>query len=977
MSKSLSFYNMTGGLNTVQDLSTINSTPNRTESPDMMNIEYYKLGGIQTMKGNAQIGQSLVNKVTCGFEYILGNESYMIVTCEDGKVYEYNEETKLFQQIVDGNGNPLQFQSTESQRHSIVSYNNGVVITDSNELIFYNKKVPSLSKRFTPILQTTDAEPITINGYAIASYKGRLFIGSNTSGTLFYSGVGLGTQDVWEEDPETGSDAGGFQGFFEDTSSFTALGTWSEYLVIHREQGTYLLDGTADLSENWVLKPYSEYTTSSQQSYVVANNAYYTYAPEAGGIYPLLSRTLYNSVYQGNELSYKIKDTFDNLDSSKYDEIYATYNPKKKYILFYMPMIDNLDSNGSFNGSGKCYIFDIQTKTWLYRKVPQYVTAAFKFDNNTYIGTKDGLVLQEFKGKSFNNQPIDFYYLTPPFMWGGGTNKTTTKEFRVKMLNSSANHFYVESFKDGTQSSREKRLIKNVNDNLNGLFWDIDYNYPTKNGDNIVALGDWNPDNFNLNAGVYTIKQVESIMYHYLYDGTDYYTPSEINDYSWNVPVYSQPIEDPLYFLGYNQQFVYFRDPEEGEQYNYITYTTGTSYGWAEQNPTDLCYKNGDIYAWVNTNNQSKAVTNLQSKTTTTVSQYAYASWEQVDYGRAGLYKDSYIVRVPAGVNLRAGGNYPCWVLIDGNWVQSKNGGELRVFVYSNAYGLEAPVMIGSGNTWLPLCYIYQDWRNGTGCSERRAGSYDLSTMTTTEQPVGTNPNGLTKNVISSSSNSIVISVNGSNKTLTRYTAGDRGAVDGTPIYTNKLEPETGDIAYSDAKLTTQFGTVAGYSNNQIRVGSIWYKRYTQADTTISVPQYKVKVSMFNSDTLQGTEQSLKPIYNYPELIGLPKSITDTTWDYSDIDEPYITTADLPINPETGERYEKLSDVPFALRGDAWLSQGYQTKRFLLPDQYFETVQFKFSGNIKDGINDEDEDDNMCISGFEVDGIQLAETPWS
>ena len=110
MSKTLSFYNLTGGLNTVQDLATINSTPNRTESPDMMNIEYYKLGGIQTMKGNKLFGDidafnsgsigADVRDIVCGIEYITGNNSYMIVVNRNGDIFRYNKSTKKFVQAA-------------------------------------------------------------------------------------------------------------------------------------------------------------------------------------------------------------------------------------------------------------------------------------------------------------------------------------------------------------------------------------------------------------------------------------------------------------------------------------------------------------------------------------------------------------------------------------------------------------------------------------------------------------------------------------------------------------------------------------------------------------------------------------------------------------------------------------------------------------------------------------------------------------
>ena len=46
------YADFTGGLNNVNSKDTINSGTTRTESPDMMNVEYLGLGGIKTMEGN-------------------------------------------------------------------------------------------------------------------------------------------------------------------------------------------------------------------------------------------------------------------------------------------------------------------------------------------------------------------------------------------------------------------------------------------------------------------------------------------------------------------------------------------------------------------------------------------------------------------------------------------------------------------------------------------------------------------------------------------------------------------------------------------------------------------------------------------------------------------------------------------------------------------------------------------------------------
>lgn len=62
MGRSLSYKNLTGGLNVENDIGTINQTTKKTESPDMMNVEYYGLGGIKTMEGNIQYGDVQTGK---------------------------------------------------------------------------------------------------------------------------------------------------------------------------------------------------------------------------------------------------------------------------------------------------------------------------------------------------------------------------------------------------------------------------------------------------------------------------------------------------------------------------------------------------------------------------------------------------------------------------------------------------------------------------------------------------------------------------------------------------------------------------------------------------------------------------------------------------------------------------------------------------------------------------------------------------
>ena len=93
MGKSFKYQNLTGGLNLVSSIGTINQTTRRTESPDMVNVEYFKLGGIKSMEGNLQIGNTLEHPVVGGWEYTQGNNKWLMCGTQDGSVYWYNQAT--------------------------------------------------------------------------------------------------------------------------------------------------------------------------------------------------------------------------------------------------------------------------------------------------------------------------------------------------------------------------------------------------------------------------------------------------------------------------------------------------------------------------------------------------------------------------------------------------------------------------------------------------------------------------------------------------------------------------------------------------------------------------------------------------------------------------------------------------------------------------------------------------------------------
>ena len=538
MGATVKYYNLTGGLNTVQSIGTINQSNKRTESPDMKNVEYYKLGGLKSMKGNTQFANTLPSQISLGFEYVCGNNKYMVVTTIDGTLYIYDKITNTFKEI-------FKFK-TPTSRHSICTFNNGIVVSNGvDDLLFYqydrhnllsgtvttsteNNSVTGTSTEFTTQLsvgdyieinsvkykvieitsdtklriEPTPTEAVTdsnyylsdiselnavykntddpniskpIRGLALQSYQGRIFVGGN-DGILYYSEVGL----IHGWDLKYG--AGAIPSFYDDNSDFTAFGLWDKYLIICKRERSYILDGTDADTTNWTVSPYSDFTCDSQQSWLVANNSFLVYTRTGGGIYPLLQRTIYNANYQGNDLSVKIRDSFEYVNTAKFDYIFPVYAPKKKYIMFYIPMLMGV-------GSNYCFIFDIQSKTWLLRVVPQDVTVAFRYNNEIYIGTSDGKVLKEFSSLTFDGQPIEWYWKSPWFSYGEGSNHLSTREFRINIAKESTNRFHVRNRRDG-KDAYNTRAVSNNLDSFIGLIWDVD------NEENSLTDTTWDNDSW-------------------------------------------------------------------------------------------------------------------------------------------------------------------------------------------------------------------------------------------------------------------------------------------------------------------------------------------------------------------------------------------------------------------------------------------------------------------------------------------------
>ena len=1029
------YYNLTGGLNTIAGIGTINQTPKKTESPDMQNVEFYKLGGLQSMEGNTQFSKTLLTApVALGHEYIYEDRKYLLVVTTDGEVWEYD---RVLDEFVSLNTKyNLNEESTAGRkifeigtaRYSAVNFNNGVVLTNGVEdLIYYKKNRHILlsgevsgiegSNQITGNLTTfktelhkgdfiafgydseeyyiveevvSDTEAILsvplkttitdstaylgpfsycnammidstnvenedevkdligtpIRGLALQAYQGRLWVGG-TDGILYYSEVGL--YNGW--DIKFG--AGNFPEFYNDTSAFTALALWDKVLVVCKRERTYLLDGTAPDDTAWKIEPYSVNTVESQQSWIDCNNGLWGFSKRENGIYPILQRTIYNAFFGGNDLSLKISDIFDYINQAKYDEIFPVYHAKKGYIMFYIPLLTGL-------GSNDCFCWDTRSKSWLHRKVPQEVTTAFEFNNEVYIGTKDGKVLKEFFGLTFDGEPIEFWWKSPWFYFGDTTNNKTTKEFRIKISEEATNKFKIRNRRDGRDVFKSRNVTNNL-DAFIGLVWDVDY-----------QEGDLNPE-YSLMRKV--IKVTDTFNEYY----TPYTTAVELAE---TVPLNTALFSDELCknletFVGLPYRWEVTNNLDEADRYEP---DIKTIYRFTYTLPQWKRYFDGYTYLWIPFNSGKPTVDSIckisKHKTDEQIG-YVYTrvgSWLTPDgkfdaskgptniAGPNGyVYIDDKGVPSPIEYIARASNPKDVRNLTFGETVYKVRDANGRFYDGSPEMGYQTIYVNKKGSY---LFNQYSPDNNPVQCWQFFKGEYKTCWETSSFDYFGTTGEE-TGIDITLAGDAIIKKVTEDNGRYTiETTAGtftemvEDGTEDdaGYYCYSYSEDGTNGEPLFEDTRMTLKLGewnnTVSGY-NATIDDYSINLTNPESMEAQVFT-MYKKEPLLFAK---VGEPFEVYDYWRYriqPNYSG--ETITDTVWANGFLDDPSSGRYE-PDNP----LYEKNT------LGDSWVISRQITKRFPLPDQYFETMQIEFYGNAID--------EGMAIYGFEIDGVELEEVP--
>lgn len=998
--KTLSYFNLTGGLNTVQTMATINSTTNRTESPDMVNVEYFKLSGLRTMNGNVALNSdnSIGTSIDFGYEYVQGNNRYMIVA-DRNTIYEYEPVTDTFTTIhqfpqgaladtyitICGYAGGIVAACPNDQINYLIYYKKGrdensvgkVTSATGKQLTYTGNNIAALGKGDLITIDDTEyeidavdvdnniitltTEPSTtytsvdlyltnlskiycttqyfnqgssvVTGtnfvpYLVQSHQGRLWIaakpdGYDTATVVIYSDLG-NIHNAFVGGDDSAYDGGYFEQFWEDSSDITALGTWDKYIVVHKREHTYLINTSASDATTWNVESYSEYTCDNQRGFVKANNGYYVYTTSGGGIYPMIQRTIYSAISQGSEASYKIRDTFQNINLYALDKIFAVYHPIKKYIMFYIPMVGE-------TGSNNCYIYDVQTKSWLHRRVPQNVTTAFEFDNKVYIGTADGKVYEEFRGLDFAGETIKFSWKSPWFMWAGGTNWTTTREIRVKMSQEGTNNFYIRNRRDGDESYKQ-RTITNTSTKTNNLLWD-----------NGILEGDLDRDNYIDRYPVYSYTGADGLTY---YSIDNPIKPTSIIRLASSTITQEQL--DKLKYLAGNKlagELTTRVEVDEDEYWDDVVWGTDAifAYTWTATEARYKCYKSTvdpNIRIWVDSNNTTQGMINIKQQQNT-----QYVAFYGVDYNRSP--NGNIIATTPQYADIVANGTVqigiPFWYKNGDTWIKTVQYGSQTLDIQNSnlfIYGTTGTGGYGVGGVYqgypmVTYSYSLDQYRS---FKLNRATRYDTGGTSWVWNGLYTRSGVSINNQFTYNTDTVTYD----NITYTRYPAGDEGSKptgETLTVYSNRETLAVGDKVYTQSDLQTVYGEVEFVDGTNYTINSrIFVPDYGRGISSTPPTYYKVNPNFtFGANGTVVSDKYCNAWYQLPEvadtMADTEKVLTDSKWDES-----------------------------------TWVNTGQVTKRFPIDRQYFQTLQLEFCGEV----------DNQGIElyGFEVDGIQLTEVPW-
>lgn len=434
------YYNLHGGVNLVTSKTNLEQSSKKVFWSDSKNVEIYKNNGIARMKGNTKLFSTPDNSAVIGmFEYIKNGEKHLVLNTSNGDFYYYNNDSLILKKSgLDGTAKP-----------NYINYLNGVVVSNGvDEPFFFELNVQEEIKS----CNATDSADKPIRGKALAVYKGRLWIGDDS--TLHFSGLGL--FDDWT----TANDAGYIANFHNDSSAIVALDIYKEYLAIHKENQTYLLTGSSP--DDFSIVPFANKGSVSPFAIVTVENKQYFFNQ---GVYTLEQIGELNQIRISDEISKNIHSEFAKLDKFRINQCITVPYQEKFQIWFYFPYLDN-------DYFGVCWIYDYTHKAWFKRQVSQDITTACNYKDMIYIATSDGNVLKEDSGNTFDGDPIDFSWESPFFNFGEPNKKKTIDGLLLTLDTAPTSEFNFSTCADNDTTTTDNEVVVSTTE-TGTLIWDV------------------------------------------------------------------------------------------------------------------------------------------------------------------------------------------------------------------------------------------------------------------------------------------------------------------------------------------------------------------------------------------------------------------------------------------------------------------------------------------------------------------------
>ena len=270
---------------------------------------------------------------------------------------------------------------------------------------------------------TADGVPtgtqVNIRGLAICQVGSRVFIG-NSDGYYFSAS---GTYNDWQSQYDAGYS-------YDLGKTITCISNFRNYVIFYHgvnfgasllntngQDYPVLINGETTTYLWQVYKSYFDKGTSSPWGALTVELQHYFFDLGAFTLDP----TLYGTLMLGNEISLNIRDRQLGLlkgfyDSSRANEIIVIHNINYKELWFYIPVVGETEFNS-------VWIYDYLNQCWFRRKITQNVTCATTYQNNIFVGTDQGLILQEELGSSFNGSNITGYFNSQWFNFNSNREK--------------------------------------------------------------------------------------------------------------------------------------------------------------------------------------------------------------------------------------------------------------------------------------------------------------------------------------------------------------------------------------------------------------------------------------------------------------------------------------------------------------------------------------------------------------------------